>query len=98
MTAARLVLARQRQRLGAVLRHQRLEALVVRGLEQHARVARIVLDDEHRAVALLDGLAIVLDALDVRHRQHRRRQRRRRRLDERRRRAAAIGRALVGQR
>ena len=65
-----LVLARQRQRIGAVLRDQHLEALAVRGLEQHPRVARLVLDDEHRAVALLDRLAIVLDALDVRRRQH----------------------------
>ena len=91
-----LELVRQRQRLGAVVRHQRLESLLVRRLEQHARVGDVVLDDEHRALALLQRLAIVRHALDRLRGQHRSR------LDgcpaERLGRAAAVGRALVGQR
>ena len=49
----RPVLARQRQRVGAAHRDEHLEALVVREVDQHARVMRIVLDDQQHGVARL---------------------------------------------
>ncbi len=39
-------LRRQRQRLGAALRDQHLEAVVVRQVHDDARVVRVVLDDQ----------------------------------------------------
>ena len=43
-----------------------LEALVARQAQEDARVVRVVLDDEQDGVALLDGVAIVLDVLFAR--------------------------------
>ena len=48
-----------------------LEALVARQAEQDAGVVRIVLDDEQHGVALLDGVAVVLDVLLARDGQDR---------------------------
>ena len=55
----RQVLPRQQQRRLAAIGDDALEALVARQTEQHARVVRIVLDDQQHAVALADVVAIV---------------------------------------
>ena len=47
-TAVGRYLRASAQRLGAVLRDQRLEAAVAREVQQHLRVVRIVLDDQQR--------------------------------------------------
>ena len=57
----RHVLARQRQRRLAAVGDDALEALVPRQTEQHARVVRIVVDDEQHAVAFADVVAVVGD-------------------------------------
>ena len=75
--------ARQRQRRLAAVGDDALEALVARQPEQHARVVRIVVDDEQDAVALVDVVAVVGDDLlglgDRQHRQRAGRAARRRR-------------------
>ena len=53
----RLVFARQRERVGAAHRDQHLEAVVVRKIDEHARVVRIVLDDQQHGIAGLDASA-----------------------------------------
>ena len=45
-----------------------LEALVARQTQQNAGVMRIVLDDQQHGIAILDGVAVVLDVLLARHR------------------------------
>ena len=47
------------------------EALVARQTQQDAGVVRIVLDDQQHQVAVLDGIAVVLDVLLAGHRQDR---------------------------
>ena len=69
-----------------------LEALVARQAEEDARVVRVVLDDEQHGVALLDGVAVVLDVLFARDRQDRERAA----VGGSRRRAAAAALAAVG--
>ena len=51
-TAVGLIFARQGQRVGAAHRDQHLEAVVVREIDQDARVMRIVLDDQQHGIAL----------------------------------------------
>ena len=62
----------------AVERDEALEALLARHVEQDLREVRLVLDDEHDAVAGLDLFAIVLERRGQRHarRGHRRDERR----------------------
>ena len=60
----RLVLARERQRVGAAHRHEHLEALVVRQVDEDARVVRVVLDDEERRIARLEIVAVVGNGFD----------------------------------
>ena len=52
-------LTRQRQRVDAARRNQRLEPFVVRQVHEDARVMRIVFDDQDRRVSRVDTLAIV---------------------------------------
>ena len=59
----RLELLGQIERIGAAHRHQHLEALVAREIHQHARVVRIVLDDQQDGVAGLDFQPVVGDLL-----------------------------------
>ena len=70
------ILPRQRQRRLAAVGDDALEALVAGEAEQHARVVRIVVDDQQHVVALADVLAVVGDDLfglgDREHRQRRR--------------------------
>ena len=51
----RLELLGEIQRFGAARGDQHLEALVAREIDQHARVMRIVLDDQEDGVARLRG-------------------------------------------
>ena len=67
-----------------------LEALVARQAQQDAGVVRIVLDDEQHGVAVLDGVAVVLDVLLARDGQDREFARRGRRA------GAGAVRALLG--
>ena len=60
----RLILLGEIERIVAAHRHQHLEALVMREIDQDARVMRIVLDDEKDSVAGLDLDAVVGDLLD----------------------------------
>ena len=53
----RLVLLGELERVGAAHRHQHLEALVAREIDQHARIVRIVLDDQQDRVARLRSRA-----------------------------------------
>src|SRR5437764_641551 len=62
------VLACHGQRGGAQRRDQALEALVARRVEQHAREAQVVLDDQQHAVAPADVLPVVAGLVDPRHR------------------------------
>ena len=62
IAVGRYCLASDERRLAAV-RDDALEALVARQPEQHARVMRIVVDDEQDAVARVDVLAVVGDDL-----------------------------------
>ena len=50
----RLIFARQRQRIGAAHRDQHLQPVVVRQIDQDARIVRIVLDDQQHRIARLD--------------------------------------------
>ena len=59
----RMVRARERERLRAARRDQHLESLVLGGAHHQAREVRIVLDDEHHAVAGRDCASIVGDLL-----------------------------------
>ena len=54
-----LILARQRQSVGAALGDQHLEAVVVRQVHQHAGVVRIVLHDQQHRVVRLQVVAVV---------------------------------------
>ncbi len=57
----RLELPRKRQRLVAAHGEQHLEGLVAREIHENPRVMRVVLDDEQRRVARLDGVPVVFD-------------------------------------
>ena len=68
----RLELLGEVERVGAAHRHQHLEALVAGEIHDHARIMRIVLDDQQDAVAGLDLQPVVRDLLDdaFRHARH----------------------------
>ena len=61
---SRTELARQRQRVDAARGDQRLQPLVVRQVDQDARVVRVVLDDQERRIARLHVVAIVQHDFD----------------------------------
>ena len=52
--AVGVILARERERVHAVGGDQHLEALVMRKIEHHPRIMRIVLDDQRSRIAGLD--------------------------------------------
>ncbi len=54
----------KRQRLGATLRDQHLEAVVVRQVHEDARIVRIVLDDKQHGFTRIEIVAIVGDGFD----------------------------------
>ena len=60
----RLELLGQIQRIDAAHRDQHLEAVIAREIHDHARVVRIVLDDQQDAVARRDIETVVRDVLD----------------------------------
>ena len=62
----RLELLGEIQRLGAARRDQHLEALVAGEIDQHARIMRIVLDDQKDGVAGFEIEPVVGDLLDRR--------------------------------
>ena len=61
-TAVGPVFARERQRVGAPHGDEHLETLVVGEVGHHARVVRIVLDDQQDRIAGLDPVAVVAAA------------------------------------
>ncbi len=55
----------QLERLRATLRDQDLESLLLGRRHHEPRIMRIVLDDEHDAVALAQGIAVIQNLLDL---------------------------------
>ena len=55
--------ARQRKCFGAAQRDQNLESVVARQVAEHARVVRIVLDDQQDRIVRLQIVAVVLESL-----------------------------------
>ena len=65
-----LVLVREREALVAAHRDDALEAALARHLELGPREVRVVLDDQHHAVAVGDLLAVVVDGRLVVEQEH----------------------------
>ena len=70
----RPVFARQRQRIRAAHGDEHLEAVFVREIDHHARIMRIVLDDQEHIVAGRDLVAVVLHLFRRRFAEKRRRE------------------------
>jgi hypothetical protein len=60
---ARLILAREHERVAAARRDQHLEARIMGEVGHDARIVRIVLDDQQRGFTRLDAGAVVGDGL-----------------------------------
>ena len=69
----RLVLLGEFERVGAAGRHQNLEPVVVREIDQNAAVVRVVLHDQQNRIARLQFMPVVGNLLDRPFRQYNRR-------------------------